>query len=145
MKSIFVPNESFENKNEIKNINNYLYKNANIILEEIDDQTEIWIIGNEDKDFFEKQTEQAFIENRVLDPMDNLPVPKHKKLQHIAVINHIYDLNSELRSEIIYANSDFDITAFVQIAINLLKQKYPKKKVNSSDNKDNREDYALAG
>ena len=52
MKSIFVPNESFQNKNEIKSINNFLYKNAKVLLEEIDDQTEIWIIRNKDQEFF---------------------------------------------------------------------------------------------
>ena len=59
MKSIFVPNESFQNKNEIKSINNYFNKNAKVLLEQIDDQTEIWIIGNKDQEFFKKQTEQA--------------------------------------------------------------------------------------
>ena len=130
MKSMFVPNESFQNENEIKSINNYLYKNAKVLLEEIDDQTEIWIIGNKDQEFFKKQTEQAYNENRVLDPIDNLPVGKHRKLQHIAVINHKHDVNSDLRSEIIYANSDFDLLDFVQIVINLLKQKYPKEKID---------------
>jgi len=54
MKSLFVPNESFQNKNEIKSINNYFNKNAKVLLEQIDDQTEIWIIGNKDQEFFEK-------------------------------------------------------------------------------------------
>jgi len=130
MKSIFVPNESFQNKNEIKRINNYFNKNAKVLSEQIDDQTEIWIIGNKDQEFFKKQTEQAYNENRVLDPIDNLPIGKHRKLQHIAVINHKHDVNSDLRSEIIYANSDFDVLDFVQIVINLLKQKYPKEKID---------------
>ena len=130
MKSIFVPNESFQNKNEIKSINDYFNKNAKVLLEQIDDQTEIWVIGNKDQEFFKKQTEQAYNENRVLDPIDNLPIGKHRKLQHIAVINHKHDVNSDLRSEIIYANSDFDALDFVQIVINLLKQKYPKEKID---------------
>ncbi len=54
MKSIFVPNESLEDKEEIKRINNYLYKNSEFLLEKIDDQTEIWIIGNKDEEFFKK-------------------------------------------------------------------------------------------
>lgn len=141
MKSVFVPNESFDNKNEIKSINNYLYKNAKVLLDQIDDQTEIWIIGNRDKEFFNKQTEQAFIENRVLDPMDNFPINKHRKLRHIAVINHKYDSSAELNTEIIYANSDFDVTDFTNIVINLLKIQYPKNGINS---KDNAKDLALA-
>jgi len=149
MKSIFVPNESFQNKNEIKSINNYLYKNAKVLLEEIDDQTEIWIIGNKDQEFFEKQTEQAYGESRVLDPTDNLPVGRHHRLQHIAVINHKNDPDSDLRSEIIYANSDFDISDFVQIVIKLLLRQYPKKKIDqqnkSTTGKRDSEDYALAG
>lgn len=149
MKSIFVPNESFQKKNEIKSINNYLYRNAKVLLEEIDDQTEIWIIGNKDQEFFEKQTEHAYDENRVLDPIDSLPIGRHRKLRHIAVINHKHDLDSDLRSEIIYANSDFDVSDFVQIVINLLRSKYPKKKIdqqnNSTTGKRDSEDYALAG
>jgi hypothetical protein len=147
MKSIFVPNESFENKDEIKSINNYLYKNDQVLLEEIDDQTEIWIIGNKDQEFFEKQTEQAYTENRVLDPMDNIPIGKHRTLQHIAVINHKFDSNSDLNSEIIYANSDFDIADFVHIVIDILKKQYPKNKANAANNEDikHRKKYALAG
>jgi len=128
MKSIFVPNESFQNKNEISSINKLLSRNATVLLEEIDDQTEIWIIGNKDQEFFDKQTEQAFIENRVLDPIDKLPVSRYKKLKHIAVINHEIDIHSELYKETIYANSDHDVSDFVAIVINLLKHKYPKKK-----------------
>ncbi len=141
MKSIFVPNESFQNQSEIKSINRFLSRNTDVLLEEIDDQTEIWIIGNKDEDFFKKQTEQAFKENRVLDPVDKLPVPKYKKLQHIAVINHKLDPNSDKHTEIIFANSDHDISDFVHIVIDILKQRYPKNKTDSK----NTEDFALAG
>ena len=65
-----------------------------------------------------------------MDPIDNLPIGKHRKLQHIAVINRKHDLNPDLRSEIIYANSDFDVSDFVQIVINLLLRQYPKKKID---------------
>ncbi|NIP31931.1 MAG: hypothetical protein GTN99_10710 [Candidatus Dadabacteria bacterium] len=142
MKSIFVPNESFESRSEIKCINNYLYKNSELLLKEIDDRTEIWIIGNKDKDFFNKQTEQAFLENKVLDPIDGLPISKHRNIHHIAVINHKYDNNDNLNLETIYANSDFDVVDFINIVINLLRQKYPKNKMQSTENT---QDYALAG
>jgi len=132
MKSVFIPNESFESKYEVKSINNYLYKHANILLEDIDDQTEIWIIGNKDKDFFTNQTVQAFEEDRVLDPLDNLPVPRYRQIHHIAVINHKYGPNSQLNAEIIYANCDHEVAEFVAMVINILKSTYPR---NGSDKK----------
>jgi hypothetical protein len=149
MKSIYMPNDSFNSKYEINIINKLLSKLSRSMLDDIDDKIEVWIIGNKDQEFFEKQTEHAYDENRVLDPIDHLPIGRHRKLRHIAVINHKNDLNSDLRSEIIYANSDFDVSDFVQIVINLLLRQYPKKKIdqqnNSTTGKRDSEDYALAG
>ena len=148
MKSIFVPNESFENKSEIDSINSYLYKNSQLLLEEIDDLTEIWIIGSKDEDFFKMQTIKAFEENRVLDPFDIMPVAPYKKIQHIAVINHKYGADSSLNTEIIYANADNDVTGFTQMVIHLLMKIYPKKRSGSDDselNKSDRGDLALTG
>ena len=52
MKSIYLPNDSFNSKYEINIINKLLSKLYDSVLDDIDDKIEVWIIGNKDKDFF---------------------------------------------------------------------------------------------
>jgi len=51
MKSIYLPNDSFNSKYEINIINKLLSKLYDSVLDDIDDKIEVWIIGNKDKDF----------------------------------------------------------------------------------------------
>lgn len=127
MKSIYMPDESFVYEDDLAIVNKAISLISFTVFEEIDDRLEIRILGNKDKDIFTKQTEQAYKENRVLDTLDSLPVPRYKQIQHIAVINHKYGSNSELNVDIIYANCDYEVPEFVEIVINILVDTYPSR------------------
>jgi len=137
MKSIFIPNESFNFKSEIKCVNKLLINNSEAFLRQIDDSVEMWIIGDKDKDFFDVLTKKPLEEKRVLDPGDGIPVAEYKKIQHIAVIYCNGDDIEPITREYIFGNTDYDVYDFVLIVLNLLKTKFPKKNPNElTDNID---------
>jgi len=128
MKSIFIPDESFQNKQEIHNI--FLMNEVDSLLDDIDEKIEVWIIGNNDTEFFDNQTKPLLKEEIILDPADGLPVSEHRGLQHIAVINYNGDDTEQITREYTFGNTDYAIYDFVVIVLSLLKTKFPKKKPN---------------
>ena len=127
MRSINIPNESFQNGNEVKIINNLLYDNIDTLNNYIDESIEIWIIGNRDEEFLDSLTRTAFSQNRIYDPFDELPVSQHRKLQHVAVITNNNQNLKEISKETIYGNVDYNIYDFVRSLIFRLVTKFPKK------------------
>ncbi|HSG30190.1 MAG TPA: hypothetical protein VLB82_01450 [Thermodesulfobacteriota bacterium] len=86
MKTIYIPNESFADSNDVKVANKLLSHLADNLLDEIDDNIEVWIIGNKDKDFFNKQINIPMKKRRVLDPFDQLPISDFRQLHHVSIV-----------------------------------------------------------
>jgi len=129
MKSIYMPNDSFNSKDEINIINKLLSKLSRSILDDIDDKIEVWIIGNKDKDFFNSRVEIPMREHRILDPIDELPISEYREVQHIAVVNYKFSIATNVTREFLYGNTDYDVSDFITWVIRRLKNKFPKKKV----------------
>jgi hypothetical protein len=105
------------------------------MLDDIDDKIEVWIIGNNDKYFFNSNVEIPMREHRVLDPIDELPISEYRELQHIAVVNYKFGKDTNLKREFLYGNTDYDVSEFITGVISRLRNKFPKKKVRLVDNK----------
>jgi len=129
MKSIYMPNDSFNSKYEINIINKLLSKLSRSMLDDIDDKIEVWIIGNKDKDFFNSRVEIPMREHRILDPIDELPISEYREVQHIAVVNYKFSVAADVTRESLYGNTDYDVSEFITGVIRRLKNKFPKKKV----------------
>jgi len=128
MKSIYIPNESFHNENEVNIINKLLSKLSESALDDIDDKIELWLIGNKDKDFFSSQVDIPMREHRVIDPMDELPIPEYREVQHVAIVNYKLSVEANLIKEFFYGNTDYDVTDFVTSVVARLRNKFPKTK-----------------
>lgn len=126
MKSIYVPNESFQNRDEVRIINKILYDNIETLYNYIDENIEIWIIGNKDQEFLQKLTQAALDQNQIYDPFDELPVSQYRRLLHVAVINQRRASIEELTRETIYGNIDYNIYDFVRSLFYRLMTKFPK-------------------
>ena len=61
MKSIYMPSESFQSNQEVNILNKFFASSYKSLLDDIDDKIEVWIIGNKDKDFFNKLNALRFI------------------------------------------------------------------------------------
>jgi len=129
MKSIYMPNDSFNSKYEINIINKLLSKLSRSMLDDIDDKIEVWKIGNKDKDFFNSRVEIPMREHRILDPIDELPISEYREVQHIAVVNYKFSVAADVTREFLYGNTDYDVSEFITGVIRRLKIKFPKKKV----------------
>jgi len=129
MKSIYMPNDSFNSKYEINIINKLLSKLYGSVLDDIDDKIEVWIIGNKDKDFFNNQVEIPIKEHIVLDPFDELPIAEYREVLHLAVVNYKFSIAANATREFLYGNTDYDLFDFITGVIRRLKNKFPKKKV----------------
>lgn len=136
MKSIYIPNESFQSQNEVKIINRILCDNIETLYNYIDESIEIWILGDKDQEFLEKITETALSENRIFDPFDELPVSQHRRLLHVAVINHNKTDLKEITRETIYGNVDYNIYDFIRTLIFRLVSKFPKNLDNTREGLD---------
>ncbi len=74
-----------------------------------------------------------------------MPVAPYKKIKHIAVINHkSNNADPSFSTEIIYANTDNDVTGFAQVVIHILMKIYPKNGANSARDKQQKGDLALS-
>jgi len=134
MKSIYIPNESFQTKNEVNIINKILYDNMETLYNYVDESIEIWILGNKDQKFLDKLIQTALKQNRIYDPFDELPINQHRDLLHVAVINHNITCLKDITRETIYGNVDYNIHDFVRSLIFRLVSKFPKNVDNNENN-----------
>ncbi len=134
MKTIYIPNESFVDSNDVKVANKLLSRLADNLLDEIDDNIEVWIIGNKDKDFFNKQINIPMKKQRVLDPFDQLPISDFRQLHHVSIVILKID-RTDIVKEYYYGNTDYNITDFITALIKRLGNQFPKNKVNIKNNR----------
>ncbi len=64
MKSIYIPSESFNTRDEVSIINKLLVSLSESMLDRIDDRVEVWIIGNKDTGFFNRLINVPISEER---------------------------------------------------------------------------------
>ena len=123
MIKLLMPPHSFETKEEVKQIPVIISKLSDL-MEQVDDDVEIWVIGNStrDREFWVRRVDSLFKKRLVLNPYDNRPVNPHRILTHLATV--VVKLGDE--KEYIYGNTEDTLFEFVRAVILRAIQMYPR-------------------
>ena len=125
MQELLMPPNSFSSSDEMKQLPviNNMYKR---LLDRIDENVDIWIIGNGDKDFWDTNINTPHHLNKILNPVDLFPMNPKREIKHIGMITH---KNNEDIS-ILFGNNDDILSVFVLSVINRAIRMFPKVKIH---------------
>lgn len=125
MQELLMPPNSFSSLDEMKQLTviNNMYKR---LLDRIDENVDIWIIGKENKEFWDTNINTSHHLNKILNPVDLFPTNPKREINHIGMITH--KKNEDIC--ILFGNTDDILSVFVLSVINRAIRMFPKVKTH---------------
>jgi len=128
MKSFFISQNSINN-DEHHLIQKIFSSYSESVLKEIDENVEVWIIGNQNSSFF-NDIIGRLKNNTITNPFNNIPINISPELKHLAVIYYNRKQSEKVQDKIVYGNKEGNLYDFVSCVIYRVKEMFPQK--NSS-------------
>ena len=108
-------------------IRNYL---VTIQLKEIDENIEVWILGNENASLF-KDILKRLSNNTISNPIDNSPLQINNELKHLAVVYYNRkESDDKVKDKIVYGNQDGSLYEFASCVIKKIRELFPQDNSN---------------
>ena len=128
MKSFFISQNSINN-DELHLIQKIFSSYSESVLKEIDENVEVWIIGNQNSSFF-NDIIGRLKNNTITNPFKNIPINISPELKHLAVIYYNRKQSEKVQDKIVYGNKEGNLYDFASCVIYRVKEMFPQK--NSS-------------
>ena len=124
MKSFFISQNSIRN-DEHHLIQKIFRSYSESVLKEIDENVEVWIVGNENTSFF-NDIITKLKDNTITNPFDNVPISIGPELKHIAVVYYNRKQSDKVQDKIVYGNREGNLYDFASCVIFRVKELFPQ-------------------
>ncbi len=124
MKSFFISQNSIRN-DEHHMIQQIFASYSESVLKEIDENVEVWIIGNENETFF-KDIINRLKDNTITNPFNNIPVKISPDLKHLAVVYYNRKQSDKVQDKLVYGNAEGSLFDFASRVIFKVKEMFPQ-------------------